>query len=121
MTPKKIMEAYKAVNELANCVFPYKVTRQVHKLKKKLEDEFEAILDAEKALVSKHGGEFRDGTYKFGSLEVAEAFNREYMAFLEQESEVHLPKVDVSKCLGSVTVSAYAIDALEGIVDFGEE
>lgn len=121
MTPGQVMSAYKAVNELANCAFPYSVTRQVHALKKKLTDEFNIVLEAEKALVAKHKGTASEnGSYHFETVEAATAFHREYQDFLHQEGDVNLPKVDLSRCFDSIVISAASIDALEGIVIFEE-
>lgn len=121
LTPQRIMAAYKAIHELSNCVFPYRVTRNVHKLKKRISEEFEVVLEHEQALVTEMGGTLQDAQYHFDSVEQAELFNRAYTDFLHQEDEVSLPKVDVSSCLDSVRISSGAIDALQGIVDFGEE
>lgn len=122
MTPKKIMEAYKAVNELANCIFPYAVTRQICLLKKRLTEEFYIVLKSEKDMVHKYGGEFsEDRTYKFSSHDDAAQFYREYQNFLDQEIYIDLPKVDVSKCQSTLVISAASIAALEGVVTFEED
>lgn len=121
MTPGQVMSAYKAVNELANCAFPYSVARQVHALKKKLTDEFNIVLEAEKTLVAKYRGTTSEnGSYHFETVEAATAFHKEYRDFLNQEGDVDLPKADVSRCFDAVVISAASIDALEGIVIFEE-
>ncbi|MCM1220614.1 MAG: hypothetical protein NC548_39615 [Lachnospiraceae bacterium] len=121
MTPSQVMSAYKAVNELANCAFPYSVTRQVHALKKKLTDEFNTVLEAEKTLVAKHHGTvIENGSYHFETVEAATVFHKEYQDFLNQESDINLPTVDVSRCGDAVIISATSMDALEGLVIFEE-
>lgn len=119
-SPKQIMEAYKAINELALCVFPYKVTRQVHKLRKKLSEEFETILNTEQAMVRDMGGQLQDRQYHFENLEDAQAFQDRYQEWLNQQDDVDLPQANISKCLDAVKISSTSIEALEGLVDFGE-
>lgn len=122
MTPKDVMKAYKAINELANCVFPYKVTRQVHMLKKRLEEEFEIVLSSEKNLVAEHGGKVDStGMYKFANSETAHKFDKAYQDMLNQESDIDLPRVDLSKYQNAIVASAATIDALDGLVLFEEE
>lgn len=121
MTPSQVMNAYRAVNELAKCAFPYAVTRQVHALKKKLTDEFNTVVAAEKALVDKHKGTTTEtGAYHFETVEAATKFHREYQDFLNQEGDVDLPTVDVSRCSDAVILSATSLEDLEGIVIFEE-
>lgn len=121
ITPRRIMQAYRAINELAKCVFPYKTTRGIHNLRKRITEEFDTVLSSERAMVSKHGGVLNGSQYSFETQKAAEDFYNEYEAFLSQEDEISLPVVDISKCLDCVRISSEAIDALEGLVNFGEE
>lgn len=120
MTPIKVMAAYKAIHELSVCVLPYKTARQVHKLRTKLTEEFDTVLNAEKTMVEKHGGKVQNGTYDFPSAEAGIAFKKEYDEFLQQEDDIVLPRVDATKCSDAIRISASAIEVLEGLVDFGE-
>lgn len=121
MTPKQIMEAYKAIHELAACVLPFKTARSVHKLKVRLVEEFDTVLNAEKSMAEKYGGTVKDGRYFFESEEDAAHFHAEYAEFLKQEDSIDLPYVDVSRCLDAVRISPAAIEVLETIVCFGED
>lgn len=121
MTPSQVMNAYKAINELSKCAFPYAVTRRVYALRKKLTDEFNAVVDAEKALVAKYKGTVTEtGVYHFETVEAADKFHKEYQNFLNQESDIELPIVDVSRCSDAVILSATSLESLEGIVIFEE-
>lgn len=121
MTPKNIMSAYKAISELSNCAFPYKITRQIRILRNRLSEEFEAVLDAEKTLVKKYEGELGpESSYKFKSSEAAAQFYTEYQKMIVEECDINLPCVDISKYVDSITISTAAIDALDGLVIFEE-
>lgn len=118
MTPRQVMAAFTATNSLATCTFPYTVARQVYKLKKRLIEELDTIVGIENAMVAKYGGESINGKYKFSEASTAEDFWKEYEAFLEQDSDIELPPVDVSDYSGLIHISATAMEALEGIVTF---
>lgn len=120
ISPKQTLAAYRAINELAHCVFPYTIARKVHTLKRQLTDEFDTILNSEKAMVAKYNGTLSDSKYKFSTENDTRAFHKEYSAFMEQQDDITLITVDVSTCLECVHISSEAIDALEGLVYFGE-
>ena len=121
MTLKQIMDAYGAINELIPCVLPYRITRSIYMLQKSLTEEFNIILEAEKALVTKHGGTLlSDGSYQFKSTEDVNLFRKEHQNFLNQESDAVLPRVDVSSCVDSLKISVKAMDALSDLVNFEE-
>lgn len=120
-TPKQIMNAYRAIQELTLCVLPYKTARAVNRLKKGIQTEFETVLNTEQNMVSKYGGHVVDGTYKFPDGESAEKFHKEYTEWLSQEDDVSLPTADVSRCVDAIKISSAGMDALEGLVDFGED
>lgn len=118
MTPSKISSIYRAVNELSVCVFPYRAAREVYALKRKLQEEFETILETEKSIVEKYEGKFVQNGYNFSSEEKAKSFKEEYERFMNQEAEIELPKVDISQCSESLKISPKSIESLEGIVKF---
>lgn len=118
---KRILSAYGAIHEISKCIFPYQVTRKIHKLKKSLCDEFETILETENNMVQKYGGTVQNGSYHFDDAQSAQDFDTAYQEFIHQEVEINFSKVDVSKYTKSIYISSEAIDALEGLIDFGEE
>lgn len=121
MTPNQIKSAYKAILELAGVVFPYRVSRGISVLKKRLGEELDTVAGMEKALVEKYGGKVdRSGSIKMSS-EDAQAFADEYNALMEQDDEsIKLPAVDVSAFADTLRISPGAVEALEGIVIFEE-
>ena len=119
MTPIQIGDAYRAVLRLSNTVFPYAVARNIAKLKKRLEDEIDAVADAEKAIAAKYGGTFkRDGTIVIEDPEKGEKCADELNEFRLQDDDIKLPVVDLSKYVDSIRISPADVDALEGIVTF---
>jgi len=121
MTPNEIIRAYRAVHELTGAVLPYKLARDIARLKKRLSEEFEVVLACETSLAESYGGRSKNGQYDFPTRGAADSFARDYKTFLEQEDRtIDLPKVDLSKCADMIRISPDAIDALDGIVFFEE-
>lgn len=121
MTPNQIKNAYKAIQELSGVVFPYRVSRGISALKKRLGEELDTVAGMEKALVEKYGGKVdRNGAIKI-SGDDAQAFADEYNALMAQDDEsIKLPAVDVSAFADTLRISPGAVEALEGIVIFEE-
>ena len=122
MTPNDIKNAYKAIPELSGTVFPYKVSRGIAALRKRLGEELETVAAMEMALVEKYGGIVEPN----GSIRVrganSQAFADEYNALMAQDDEsIKLPVVDVSAYDDTLRISPGAVEALEGIVIFEEE
>lgn len=120
MSPSQIMQAYRAIQELSTCVFPYKVTRNLHKLRRRINEEFDTVLVAEQAMVKQYGGTYSDGTYNFTDMVKAKAFHEAYSKWLDQQDDLDLPVVDLSKYPDAIQISEAAIDALECVINFEE-
>lgn len=121
MTPKKIIDAYRAIKEISEMVFPYKTARAVAHLKRRLQEEAEIVENANRALVEKHGGKAKGNTVNFDDLEQLEKFQTEYDDFMGQDAEINLPTVDLSKYTDMMRLSPDTIEALDGIVIFEKE
>lgn len=121
MTPSKIVEAHRAVLELSRIVLPYPAARKLARLQSRLASEVDTIHNMEVAMAEEHGGTMRrNGACDFPSAEDREAFEDAREDYLAQEdNSIHLPKVDLSMYTAMIRVSASALTALEGIVDFG--
>lgn len=121
MTPNQIKNAYKAIQELSGVGFPYRVSRGISAIKKRLGEELETVAEMENALVEKYGGRVeRGGSIKISGSD-AQAFADEYNALMEQDDEsIKLPAVDVSAFADALRISPGAVEALEGIVIFEE-
>lgn len=119
MTANQIVNAYRAVHELKGLILPYKAAREVAQLKRKLDEEMPVIIRMEQAIVQKHGGKTKpDGSYDFDTPASAAACKAELDGFNQEEEEVELPVVDLTKFVDQVSISPAAIEALEGIVLF---
>ena len=122
MTPKQITAAYRAALELSNIVLPYKEGRAVLNLKKRLAEEADIISACEKNMVKEYGGTVNaDGRCNFPDEDTAQKFQAAREAWLEQEDEINLPKVDLSKHTNLIRITPAALEAMDGIVNFGEE
>lgn len=122
MTPIQIKNAYKAIQELSGVVFPYRVSRGISALKKRLSEELDTVNSMEKALVEKYDGKVSpNGSIKI-SGDNAQAFADEFNALMAQDDDsVKLPTVDVSQFADMIRISPRAVEALEGIVIFEED
>lgn len=121
MTPRKVLNAYRAIKEISGTVFPYKTARAVAALKRKLQAEVDVIADTERALVEKYGGKMTGSRVDFDSAENVTAFQTEYNNFMEQGAEIDLPVVNLSKHTDALRLAPDTIEALEGIVIFEQE
>lgn len=120
MTPERIVKIYDALDELAGVRFPYKVARQLAVLNRRVNEETAIISTMERDLVKQFGGTVSKlGALRFDSNEAREAFAAAHAAIMQEENEeVSLPTVDLSKYTSMLTLSPSALDALEGIIIF---
>lgn len=122
MTPNEIIHAYRAVTELTGAVFPFKLARDLARLKRHLSAEFSAVLDMERALVARHGGEIKGNNFVFPTSAAREAFSRDYENIMTQDDDsIPLPKVNLAGYTDGLRLSPDAVAALEGIVIFEED
>lgn len=119
MTPSRILAAYRAVLELSNIILPYKAARSVMALKKRLADENDTVVDMEKKLAVEFGGEeIPGGAYEFPDVDTNVRFQEALKEAKEQEDDIRLPTVDLSKYTSLIRISPASIEALDGIVIF---
>lgn len=122
MTPKKIIDANKAIQELSAVVLPYSAARAVANLKRRLKEETDIICGIERGIIAKYGGDIDDtGKCKFSDAESAKAFLAEQTEIMNQEDDIHLPEVDLSAYIVNINISAATLEALDGIVKFEED
>lgn len=122
LTPKRIAAAYRAITELSTIVLPFQPSRAVMALKKKLAEETDTVAAAEKNMVREYGGTVNaDGRCNFPDEDTAQKFHAAREAWLEQEDDIKLPKVDLSKHTNLIRITPVALEALDGIVIFEKE
>lgn len=121
MKPSQIVDAYKAIRELDNVPMPYRAARQVASLKKRLDEEFNVVRSMEIALAAEYGGHIEGSSYHFENAHVARDFADKLNAAMQQEDMIEFPKVDLSEISGRLSISPFAVEALDGIVKFEEE
>ena len=116
MTPNQIVTARAAIQELSRVVLPYKTARQVARLKRRIDEEFEVVTSMEKAIVEEFGGSMEGLRRKFPDESTAVAFDEKMRLYMEEETEIKLPTVDLSKYAENIRISPATIDALDGLV-----
>lgn len=121
MTPKQLVSIYQSLNELSNVVLPYQKTREMVRLRRRVQDEIDTILTMEQTLAAKYGGtQGKDKTYHFPDVEKTKQFAQEHTQFYEHEEVIELPTVDLSQYTGFIRLSPAAMEALDGVVLFEE-
>ena len=121
MTPRKIIDAHRAIKEISGMCFPYKTARAVAALKRRLQEEADIVADAQRSLVEHYGGKAKGNQVTFADEETVLEFQNHYNDFMNEDTEVNLPTVDLSKHTNMFCLSPDTIDALDGIVIFEKE
>ena len=116
MTPSQIVSAHEAIQELSRVVLPYKTARQVARLKRRIDEEFEVVSSMEKAMVEEFGGSIEGLRRKFPDESTAAAFDEKMRTYMDEDTEIKLPTVDLSKYAENIRISPATIDALDGLV-----
>lgn len=110
-----------AIMELSRCVLPYKAARGVAGLKRALQSEYETLRDSEGSIAEKHGGTLTGGQWTFQDASAKEGFDKELADFMQEDVDIDLPKVDISKYSDQLRLSPNTIFSLDGIVVFDKE
>lgn len=119
MTPIQIKKAFSAIRELEGTAFPYRTARSIAIMKKRLKEELDIVLEAELVIVREHGGELKDGSYKFKGPRAAKDCASELDRFnAEDNDDISLPEVDLSEYVDNLELSPASLESLEGIVIF---
>ncbi len=118
MTPKRIVEAYQAVEQLSRNDFPYRVSREIAALRTRLREEFEIVAEMEDTLIEKHQGKPAGNGIRFKDAGTLQAYQAEHGEKMGQTAEIDLPAVDLSAFADTIQISANGLEALEGIVLF---
>ena len=121
MTPNQIVSAHEAIRELSRVVLPYKTARQVARLKRRIDEEFEVISSMEKAIVEEFGGSIKGVHREFPDESTAAAFDEKMNTYWNEDAEIKLPTVDLSKYAENIRISPATIDALDGLVKWEEK
>ena len=121
MTPKQIIQARNAIQELSAIVLPYKAAREAAALKRRLEKEFETIVSMERALIAELGGKPERGGIQFPDDGAAAEYAERWEAILNEEAPARFPSVDLSPYMNMIRISPGAVDALEELVVFERE
>ena len=121
MTPNQIASAHEAIQELSRVVLPYKTARQVARLKRRIDEEFEVIVSMESAVMKEFGGSFEHGSVQFPDITAKKAFEEKMRLYREEDVDIKLPTVDRSKYAENIRISPATIDALEGLVKWEEK
>lgn len=121
MTPREIINIHNALNELSKTVFPYKLARKIAGLSKRVKAEIEVINSQERAITNKYNGKYEPGgKISFPDTDTAVEFTREFDAMMDEDVDIRLTPVDVSKYADTLQLTPQTIEALEGVIIFEE-
>ena len=120
MTYQQIVNAKQAIDEIGKLHFPIRISYELFKLKKRVEQLFEFEVDQEKKLVEKYGGQIKNnGSILFDSKEITETFGNEMAELLKTEVEEEFEPVDIDITeAGDVSISPELMWKLDGFVNF---
>lgn len=120
ITYQKMFNAYPMLQKLVTMELPVKVSYQLYKIGKKIEDEKNFFVQEEKKLIEKYGGEVDAvGKINFKDEKNKEPFIKEYQELnnLEIKDLDSLPiKINIEDL--NIKLSALEISMLDGVIDF---
>lgn len=120
ITYQKMFNAYPMLQKLITMELPVKVSYQLYKIGKKVEDEKNFFVQEEKKLIEKYHGEVDTvGKINFEDDKNRESFIKEYQELnnLEIKDLDSLPiKINIEDL--NIKLSALEISMLDGVIDF---
>lgn len=120
ITYQKMFNVYPMLQKLITMELPVKVSYQLYKVGKKIEDEKNFFVQEEKKLIEKYHGEVDAvGKINFEDDKNKESFIEEYQELnnLEIKDLDSLPiKINIEDL--NIKLSALEISVLDGIIDF---
>lgn len=120
ITYQKMFNVYPMLQKLITMELPVKVSYQLYKIGKKVEDEKNFFVQEEKKLIEKYHGEVDAvGKINFEDDKNKESFIKEYQELnnLEIKDLDSLPiKINIEDL--NIKLSALEISVLDGVIDF---
>lgn len=120
ITYQKMFNVYPMLQKLITMELPVKVSYQLYKVGKKIEDEKNFFVQEEKKLIEKYHGEVDAvGKINFEDDKNKESFIKEYQELnnLEIKDLDSLPiKINIEDL--NIKLSALEISVLDGVIDF---
>lgn len=120
ITYQKVFNVYPMLQKLITMELPVKVSYQLYKIGKKVEDEKSFFVQEEKKLIEKYNGEVdAAGKINFEDDKNREFFIKEYQELnnLEIKDLDSLPvKINIEDL--NIKLSALEISVLDGFIDF---
>ena len=113
---REIYASRTSLGKLAQAQLPVKLSYDLAKLLKKLNDEYTLIEDQRVALVKKHGEEIDGGEFTIANDEQKENFLNEFNELLDNDIEVDFEKINVDQ-LGNISISPNELSSLSFIFD----
>ena len=122
MTANTLIAIQSGLSELDRLPFPYKTARRLAALSRQIREEIAVINKMELALVEKYGGKV-DRAYNvtFPGKEAGAAFAEARAELMDEDNDdITLPTVDLSKYVDVIELTPRAAEALEGVIIFEE-
>lgn len=127
MNYSQIIKAIPALGELKKIRLPYTTARDIHRLDKALESEFQFFAQEEAKLISDYAA--KDGNGKpavtgegritFENAEAKAKYQERIAELGALDAKIDIPTISLSsKDIGNELISAKTIEALEGIITF---
>ena len=118
MKQNKIIEAYKALNNLCSDKLPLKAAFSIYKMKKTLEDNYKFQLDKEREFMDECNGFIdSEGRVTFSNKEDAAKFMDKIKELNDIDSNIEIVPVLISLD-SELSITPKDVEALDGFIHF---
>jgi hypothetical protein len=119
ITQGKIVNAYRTLLRLSEQQLPLPVAYALYKAKKALDPQWQFQLEQEQKMIAECKGVVDNGSVTFPSDDARLEYVKKALELNEMETEIEVPEIVLPEDSG-LSLSMNEIDALDGIVKWGE-
>ena len=127
MNYSQIIKAIPALVELKKMRLPYSIARDIHKMHKTFEAEFQFFAQEEAKLVNEYATKdengnpriTNEGRVSFENIETKNRYSARIAELGAMDAEIEIPAIKLTSAdIGNELISAKTIEALEGVITF---
>ena len=127
MNYSQIIKAIPALVELKKMRLPYSIARDIHKMHKTFEAEFQFFAQEEAKLVNEYATKdengnpriTNEGRVSFENMEIKNKYSARIAELGATDAKIEIPTIKLTSAdIGNELISAKTIEALEGVITF---
>ena len=127
MNYMKIVNSMSALQGMTQMRLPYATARDIYKMYKKFEEEYNFFIQEEIKLVNEFGEKdeqgkpivYKNGTVKFSDIESKNKYEAKLTELGAQESDIQVKPIVLKEAdIGEQVISPETMGKLEGIISF---